>query len=54
MKIKPDKSAQPAFVRRAARALRRAGLKVRQENARLGLPLLVWDSAGKPLPSGRR
>ena len=32
----------PAFVLRAERALRRAARKVRAENRRLGLPLIVW------------
>jgi hypothetical protein len=36
--------ATPAFVVRAERALRRVARKVRAENNRLGLPLLVWSN----------
>lgn len=35
---------QPAFVRRAERALVRAARNVKEENRRLGLPLLVWGN----------
>ena len=35
---------QPEFVVRAQRALRRAARKVRAENRRLGLPLIVWKN----------
>lgn len=35
---------QPAFVRRAERALNRAAHKVREENRRLGMPVLVWKA----------
>ena len=34
----------PAFVVRGERALRRAARKVRAENRRLGLPLIVWKN----------
>lgn len=37
----------PPFVRRAERALARAARNVREENLRLGLPLLVWGD-GRP------
>jgi hypothetical protein len=55
--IHPNKSAkgekargkQPEFVLRAQRALRRAARKVRTENRRLGLPLIVWKE-GKVQP----
>lgn len=40
----------PPFVRRAERALARAARNVREENLRLGLPLLVWGD-GKPVRS---
>lgn len=40
-KLQP-KPLQPEFVLRAQRALRRAARNVREENRRLGLPLLVW------------
>jgi hypothetical protein len=33
----------PAFVKRAERALRRAAHKVKIENRALGLPLIVWE-----------
>jgi hypothetical protein len=36
---------QPAFVRSAERALARAARNVREENLRLGLPLLVWTGS---------
>ena len=36
--------ATPAFVIRGERALRRAARKVRAENRRLGLPLIVWKN----------
>lgn len=42
--VAKSKVKHPLFVRRAGRALRRAVLKVRDENRRLGLPLLVWDN----------
>ena len=35
---------QPAFVRRAERALSRAARNVRDENLRLGLLLLTWEN----------
>jgi hypothetical protein len=38
----------PAFVLRAERALRRAARKVRAENRRLGLPLIVWQKEKVP------
>jgi len=34
----------PAFVIRAERAFSRVARKVRAENNRLGLPLLVWSN----------
>jgi hypothetical protein len=42
--------ATPEFVARAERALRRVARKVRAENNRLGLPLLVWSN-GKTAPT---
>lgn len=33
----------PAFVKRAERALRRAAHNVKMENRALGLPLIVWE-----------
>jgi len=42
--------ATPAFVVRAERALHRVARKVRAENNRLGLPLLVWSN-GKTAPA---
>jgi hypothetical protein len=38
------RAATPAFVVRAERALHRAARKVRAENRRLGLPLIVWKN----------
>lgn len=38
------RAATPAFVTRAERALHRAARKVRAENRRLGLPLIVWKN----------
>lgn len=35
--------AQPEFVLKAGRALRRAAGKVRAENQKLGLPLIGWQ-----------
>ena len=40
----------PAFVVRAERAFSRVARKVRAENSRLGLPLLVWSN-GKTVPT---
>lgn len=34
----------PVFVARAERALHRAARKVRAENRRLGLPVIVWKN----------
>jgi len=42
--------ATPAFVVRAERAFSRVARKVRAENNRLGLPLLVWSN-GKTAPA---
>jgi hypothetical protein len=41
---KSAKSAKdPAFVKRAERALRRAAHNVKMENRALGLPLILWE-----------
>ena len=36
--------ATPLFVARAERAMRRVARKVRVENRRLGLPLILWKN----------
>ncbi len=41
MNKKPAKT--PDFVLRAECALRRAARNVREENRRLGLPLIIWQ-----------
>ena len=39
----PKLAKTPAFVARAERALRRTARKLRAENRKLGLPIIVWE-----------
>jgi len=43
-RLKRKANKVPEFVRQAERALRRAARKVRAENRKLGLPIIVWEN----------